>query len=114
VRGTAESAAAHVPASSQLRVADLCLDARRRLVWRGLRPLELTPTEFALLELLLEHPDTVLPRSFIFTRVWGFDFGATSNLLNGYIGYLRRKTEAAGEPRVIQTVRGVGYVLRSR
>jgi two-component system response regulator MprA len=113
VRGTAESAAAHTPAATVLQFDDLCLDTRRRLVWRGVRPVELTPTEFSLLALLLEHPNTVLPRSYIFTRVWGFDFGATSNLLNVYIGYVRRKTEAAGEPRVIHTVRGVGYVLRA-
>ena len=74
--------------------------------------LDLTKIEFALLELFLRNPGSVLPRSLIFEHVWGFDFGPSSNSLNVYVGYLRRKTEAEGEPRVIHTVRGVGYVLR--
>jgi two-component system, OmpR family, response regulator MprA len=81
-------------------------------VRRGDRAIELTRTEFLLLELFLLNPRQVLTRSLIFDRVWGFDFGPTSNSLEVYVGYLRRKTEAEGEPRLIHTVRGVGYVLR--
>lgn len=99
-------------ATDILRFADIEVDARKRLATRGGRDLDLTKTEFALLELLLRTPGEVLDRSRIFTEVWGFDFGPTSNSLNVYIGYLRRKLEAAGEPRVVQTVAGVGYVLR--
>lgn len=95
-----------------LRFGDLTLDPRTRDVRRGDRAIALTPLEFALLELFLTHPHHVLTRSFIFTRVWGFDFSATSNALNVYVGYLRRKIEDDGERRVIHTVRGVGYVLR--
>jgi two-component system, OmpR family, response regulator MprA len=95
-----------------LRFADLELDRGGREVRRGGRRLELSRTEFALLELFLEHPRQVLTRSAIFERVWGYDFGATSNSLGVYMGYLRRKTEAGGEPRLLHTVRGVGYVLR--
>ena len=76
------------------------------------RPIELTRTEFLLLELFLRHPRQVLTRSQIFERVWGYDFGPASNSLEVYVGYLRRKLEADGEPRLLQTVRGVGYVLR--
>ena len=81
---------------------------------RGERPIELSRTEFSLLQLFLEHPRQVLTRTQLFERVWGYDFGATSNALGVYIGYLRRKTEAAGEPRLLHTVRGIGYVLRER
>ena len=95
-----------------LRYADLTLDLATRGVTRGERPIELTPMEFSLLELLLRNPGRVLHRTEIFRRVWGFDFGPASNSLNVYVGYLRRKTEAGGEPRLIHTVRGVGYVLR--
>ena len=95
-----------------LRFADLSLDPGTRDVRRGGRRIELTRTEFLLLELLLRNPRQVLPREVIFDRVWGYDFGANSNSLEVYIGYLRRKTEAEGEPRLIHTVRGVGYVLR--
>ena len=95
-----------------LRFADLTLDPRTREVRRGERQIALTPLEFALLELFLAHPHHVLTRAFIFTRVWGFDFSATSNALNVYVGYLRRKIEGSGERRLIHTVRGVGYVLR--
>jgi two-component system response regulator MprA len=95
-----------------LRLADLELDPGTRDVLRGGRRIELSRTEFALLELFLEHPRQVLTRSAIFERVWGYDFGATSNALGVYVGYLRRKTEAGGEPRLLHTVRGVGYVLR--
>jgi len=95
-----------------LRFADLELDPVAREVRRGAREIELSRTEFNLLELFLEHPRQVLTRSQIFERVWGYDFGSTSNALGVYIGYLRRKTEAGGEPRLLHTVRGVGYVLR--
>ena len=95
-----------------LRFADLALDPGTREVRRGERQIELTRTEFSLLELFLQNPRRVLTRSVIFERVWGYDFGFGSNSLDVYIGYLRRKTEAAGEPRLIHTVRGVGYALR--
>jgi len=94
-----------------LRFGDLELDPGTREVRRGRRPLELTFTEFRLLELLMRNPRQVLTRQLIFERVWGFDFASTSNTLNVYVGYLRRKSEAAGETRLIHTVRGVGYVL---
>jgi two-component system response regulator MprA len=106
-------AAATISAGLPLRFFDLILDRRTRVVMRGLRRIELTPIEFSLLDLLLENAETVLPRSLIFERIWGFDLRATSNSLNVYVGYLRRKTEAEGEPRLIHTVRGIGYVLRS-
>ncbi len=99
-------------AGGLLRFADLSLDPATRDVRRGRRRIELTRTEFSLLELFLRNPRQVLTRSLIFERVWGYDFGPTSNSLDVYIGYLRRKTEAGGEPRLIHTVRGVGYVLR--
>ncbi len=96
-----------------LRFEDLSLDPGTREVRRGTRRIELTRTEFLLLELLLRNARQVLAREVIFDRVWGYDFGANSNSLEVYIGYLRRKTEAEGESRLIHTVRGVGYVLRS-
>jgi len=99
-------------ADGQLSYADLILDPATRDVRRGGRPVELTKTEFALLEHLLRHPRLVLTRSQLFEAVWGYDFGPRSNSLEVYIGYLRRKTEEGGEPRLIQTVRGVGYSLR--
>ena len=95
-----------------LRFADLELDPGTREVQRGERHIELTRTEFSLLELFLQNPRQVLTRTVIFERVWGYDFGFASNSLDVYIGYLRRKTEASGEPRLIHTVRGVGYALR--
>jgi two-component system, OmpR family, response regulator MprA len=95
-----------------LRLADLSLDPVSRDVTRGDRSLRLTRTEFALLELLLRHPRQVLTRERILDDVWGYDFATSANSLEVYIGYLRRKTEAAGEPRLIHTVRGVGYVAR--
>jgi two-component system, OmpR family, response regulator MprA len=100
------------PDDEVLRFADLSLDPATREVSRGERAIELTRTEFLLLELLLRNARQVLPREVIFDRVWGYDFGANSNSLEVYIGYLRRKTEADGEPRLVHTVRGVGYVLR--
>ncbi len=95
-----------------LSFADLTLDPGTREVRRGDRQIELTRTEFLLLELFLRNPRQVLTRDVIFDRVWGYDFGPASNSLEVYIGYLRRKTEAGGEPRLIHTVRGVGYALR--
>jgi two-component system, OmpR family, response regulator MprA len=95
-----------------LRFADLALDPVAYEVHRGARRIALSRTEFNLLALFLEHPRQVLTRSVIFERVWGYDFGASSNALGVYVGYLRRKTEAGGEPRLLHTVRGVGYVLR--
>ena len=97
-----------------LAFADLQLDLGTREVRRSGRQIDLTRTEFALLELFLRNPRQVLTRSIIFERVWGYDFGFASNSLDVYIGYLRRKTEAGGEPRLIQTVRGVGYALREQ
>jgi two-component system, OmpR family, response regulator MprA len=95
-----------------LAFEDLRLDRLAHEAFRGERPLLLTRTEFLLLELFLRHPRQVLSRSTIFEHVWGYDFGATSNSLGVYMGYLRRKTEADSEPRLLHTVRGVGYVLR--
>jgi two-component system, OmpR family, response regulator MprA len=95
-----------------LRYADLVLDPSAHEVWRGERRVGLSRTEFTLLELLIRHPRQVLTRGQIFEAVWGYDLGATSNALGVYIGYLRRKTEDGGERRLVQTVRGVGYVLR--
>ena len=95
-----------------LRFADLELNASTREVRRAGDPIELTRTEFNLLELFLRNPRQVLTRSVIFERVWGYDFGFASNSLDVYIGYLRRKTEDGGLPRLIHTVRGVGYALR--
>jgi two-component system response regulator MprA len=96
-----------------LRFDDLELDPVGHDVHRGGRPIELTRTEFLLLELFLLHPRQVLTREQIFNGVWGYDFGPASNSLEVYVGYLRRKTEAAGEPRLLHTVRGFGYVLRA-
>jgi two-component system, OmpR family, response regulator MprA len=95
-----------------LRFADLTLSRDTREVSRGRRDIELSRTEFSLLALFMENPRRVLSRTEIFERVWGYDFGPSSNSLGVYIGYIRRKLEAAGEPRLIHTVRGVGYVLR--
>jgi two-component system, OmpR family, response regulator MprA len=95
-----------------LEYADLRMDLATREVNRGQRAIELTRTEFNLLELFLRRPRRVLERSFILEEVWGFDFPTTANSLEVYVGYLRRKTEAEGEQRLIHTVRGVGYVLR--
>jgi two-component system response regulator MprA len=95
-----------------LSFSDLTMDVASRDVSRGGRPIELTRTEFTLLEMFLRRPRRVLDRSFILEEVWGYDFPTSANSLEVYVGYLRRKTEAEGEPRLIQTVRGVGYVLR--
>jgi len=101
----------HHPVGERLRYAGLDLDPAGHTVARDGRNVELTRTEFLLLELLLRHPRQVLTRAQIFEHVWGYDFGPTSNSLEVYVGYLRRKL---GEPRLIQTVRGVGYVLREQ
>ena len=95
-----------------LAFEDLRLDCLAHEAYRGERLLQLTRTEFLLLEMFLRHPRQVLTRSAIFEHVWGYDFGATSNSLGVYMGYLRRKTETDEEPRLLHTVRGVGYVLR--
>jgi two-component system, OmpR family, response regulator MprA len=99
-------------ADDVLRFADLELDPGTREVRRDSEPIELTRTEFSLLELFMLNPRQVLTRSIIFERVWGYDFGLSSNSLDVYIGYLRRKTETGGKPRLIHTVRGIGYALR--
>ncbi|MEW2498018.1 response regulator transcription factor [Streptomyces nodosus] len=107
-------AAAAVGASENeaLTFADLRMDLATREVTRGGRPVELTRTEFTLLEMFMAHPRQVLTREQILKAVWGFDFEPSSNSLDVYVMYLRRKTEAGGEPRLVHTVRGVGYVLR--
>ncbi|WP_284534818.1 response regulator transcription factor [Nocardioides sp. T2.26MG-1] len=99
-------------ADEVLSFSDLSMDVATREVRRGSRVIELTRTEFALLEMFLRRPRRVLERSFILEEVWGYDFPTTANSLEVYVGYLRRKTEAEGEPRLIHTVRGVGYVLK--
>lgn len=99
-------------AAELLQYADLELDVAACRARRGARPLELTRTEYALLEFFLRNPQRVLSRNLILDAVWGYDFGASSNALWVYISYLRAKLEASGEPRLIQTVRGLGYVLR--
>ena len=99
-------------AEETLSFADLTLNPDTREVTRGDRPISLTRTEFALMEMLMANPRRVLTRSRILEEVWGYDFPTSGNALEVYVGYLRRKTEADGEPRLIHTVRGVGYVLR--
>ncbi len=98
--------------SEVLAFADLSMDIATREVRRGTREIELTRTEFTLLEMFLRRPRRVLERAFILEDVWGYDFPTTANSLEVYVGYLRRKTEADGEPRLIHTVRGIGYVLK--
>ncbi|SDH50036.1 response regulator transcription factor [Nonomuraea jiangxiensis] len=104
---------AGAPEADTLSYGDLRMDPATREVTRGTRRLDLTRTEYLLMELFLAHPRQVLTRDQILSEVWGFDFEPTSNSLDVYVMYLRRKTEAGGEPRVIHTVRGVGYVLRA-
>jgi two-component system response regulator MprA len=99
-------------ATDELRFADLTLNQATRTVQRGGRELTLTPKEFDLLLLFLQHPRQVLTRELLFPRVWGYDFDGQSNVLDVYVGHLRTKLEAAGEPRLLYTVRGVGYALR--
>ncbi len=99
-------------AAQHLSFEGLTLDLQTREVTRNGRKISLTRTEFALLQTFLEHPRRVLERSWLLNEVWGYDFPTTANSLEVYIGYLRRKTEGQGEPRLIHTVRGIGYVLR--
>jgi two-component system, OmpR family, response regulator MprA len=105
---------AEPPAATVLRFEDLRLDPATREVWRGDRPVELTDLEFRLLECFLDHPRMVLTRELLLDHVWGVARPATENALEVYVGYLRRKLEADGEPRLVDTVRGVGYVLRAQ
>ena len=112
LRRTRASGAEGAAAGAELRFADLVLDPETRDVRRGDRRIRLTRTEFSLLETLLTRPRRVLTRGQILEEVWGYDFPTTANSLEVYIGYLRRKTEEGGEPRLVHTVRGVGYVLR--
>jgi two-component system response regulator MprA len=107
-----EAAGRSGPPARELRFADLRLDTEPREAWRGGRRFALTPTEFELLRLFLQHPRTVLSRQQIFGRVWGYDLDDDSKLIEVYVRYLREKLEAGGEPRLIQTIRGAGYVLR--
>lgn len=95
-----------------LRFEDLCLDTGTRQALRGEREIDLTTTEYDLLHQFLEHPRRVLPRDFLMDRVWGYDFGGNTNVLEVYVKQLRQKLEAGGEPRLIHTLRGTGYVLR--
>ncbi|MEU3510928.1 response regulator transcription factor [Streptomyces longwoodensis] len=108
----AAAVSAEAQADEALTFADLRMDLATREVTRGGRPVELTRTEFTLLEMFMAHPRQVLTREQILKAVWGFDFEPSSNSLDVYVMYLRRKTEAGGEPRLVHTVRGVGYVLR--
>jgi two-component system response regulator MprA len=102
-----------VPSSPEvLKFHDLSLDTGTRQAFRGERAIELTAKEYELLELFMRHPRQVLTREVIFDRVWGYDFGGESNIIEVYVRYLRQKTESAGETRLVHTVRGVGYVLR--
>ncbi len=110
-RGNGDEAGAPTDAE-QLIFADMALDPQTREVTRNGRRISLTRTEFALLQTFMEHPRRVLERGWLLNEVWGFDFPTTANSLEVYIGYLRRKTEQDGEPRLIHTVRGIGYVLR--
>jgi two-component system response regulator MprA len=109
----ASAADADAPDDDVLAFADLRMDLATREVTRGERRVELTRTEFTLLEMFLSHPRQVLTREQILKAVWGFDFEPSSNSLDVYVMYLRRKTEAGGEPRLVHTVRGVGYALRT-
>jgi two-component system response regulator MprA len=103
---------AEEPHSSILQYADLKLDTASREAFRGNRKIELTAKEYELLTLFLSHPRQVLTRDTLMEKVWGYDYTGESNVLEVYVGYLRQKLEAGGEPRLIQTVRGVGYVLK--
>jgi two-component system response regulator MprA len=102
----------HPQATEVLRFADLSMDTSTREVRRGDRKLELTSKEYDLLELFMRHPRQVLTRDMIYDRIWNYDFGGESNIIEVYVRYLRQKLEAAGEARLLQTMRGVGYALR--
>jgi len=115
--GAAADAPKGLPSSSasgdrQIEAAGLRMDVQARRAWRGTRELELTRTEFELLELLVRNAGIVLDHSTIYDRIWGYDFGPGSKNLAVYVGYLRRKLDEPGAPQLIHTVRGVGYVLR--
>ena len=112
VRRAGGSGESSDPTTQHLTFSDLTLNTQTREVLRGSRPISLTRTEFALLQTFMENPRRVLERGWLLNEVWGFDFPTTANSLEVYIGYLRRKTEADGEPRLIHTVRGIGYVMR--
>jgi two-component system response regulator MprA len=112
IRALLRRASADGAEPDALRFAELRLDPGRHGVWVAERFVELTRTEYQLLELLMRNPRRVLPHSLIYDRVWGYDFGPTSNALRVYVGYLRRKLEDAGGRELIHTVRGVGYSLR--
>lgn len=112
VRRSGERPGVAEPSSGELVFADLRMEPDAQMAFRGERRLELTRTEYLLLELLLSNPRRVLSRHVIFERVWGYDFAASSKVLDVYVSYLRRKLEADGEPRLVHTVRSVGYVLR--
>ena len=114
VRALLRRIAADTPDENTLRFGDLTMDLRSRTVRRGAALLELTRTEFSLLQALLEHPGHVLTRGQLFERVWGYDLDRSSNSLDVYIGYLRRKLEPGGASRLVHTVRGVGFVLRDQ
>jgi two-component system response regulator MprA len=111
LRALLRRAAPEIEGEDRLAYGDLTLDLQTFRAGRGDRLLELTRTEHRLLELFLRNPEQVLPRDVIYERVWGFDISLTSNSLDVYVGYLRRKTEEGGEPRVLHTVRGVGFML---
>jgi two-component system response regulator MprA len=111
LRALLRRAAPEEDGDGRLGYGDLTLDLQTFRATRGGRSLELTRTEHRLLELFLRNPEQVLPRDVIYERVWGFDISLTSNSLDVYVGYLRRKTEEGGEPRIIHTVRGVGFML---
>lgn len=112
VRRAGNSGDSTDPTTQHLTFSDLTLNTQTREVLRGSRQIALTRTEFALLQTFMENPRRVLERGWLLNEVWGFDFPTTANSLEVYIGYLRRKTEADGEPRLIHTVRGIGYVMR--
>ena len=114
VRALVRRAAPQTDPDEVLRFEELVLEPATMAVHRGDRRIDLTLTEFRILELLVRNARRIVPRALIFEKVWGYDFGATSNALEVFVSYLRRKLEAAGEPRLIHTVRGVGYALRDR
>jgi len=113
VRALLRRAAPRPGTADLLQVGDLRMDLKSREVWRGPRTVELTALEFNLLRYFVRHPRQVLSRDQLLDHVWGFGQGVTSNVVDVYLGYLRQKIEASGEPRVLHTVRGVGYVLRT-
>jgi two-component system response regulator MprA len=112
LRAFERRAPANGQARGELRFGDLVIDRDAMTCKRGAREIPLSRTEYQLLELLMSNHGKVMSRDVIFDKVWGYDFGPESNSLDVYVGYLRRKLEAGGEPRIIHTVRGVGYVMR--